>query len=98
MKTQKQDSKMLLQQNTHLKEWKGTLAFEIKTRYDLDGKHKQERSRLALEGATSEERILLSAKHSQEKHQLNQFHNHSRKILEQRHAWEKILLRQQHGM
>ena len=88
MITNQTEADQRVQSNRQLKEWSDHIAAEIKARYVLSGKHKQERSYLLVEEPNALEQSRLATQQMDELNGLKQQHSETRVAIQQRHRQE----------
>lgn len=88
MNTNQTEADQRVQSNRQLKEWSDQIATDIKARYVLSGKHKQERSYLLLEEPSALEQSRLATQQMEELNRLKQQHSETRVAIQQRHSQE----------
>lgn len=88
MNTDQEEVKWRLQSNRQLKEWSDQVAVEIKIRYALGGRHKQESSWLLLNESNGLAQTELAAKQAEELNELKHQNSETRIAIQKRHSQE----------
>ena len=88
MKNNQQPASQPIQSNRHLKEWNDNIAIEMKARYVLAGKHKQEHSRSSLQEDSLPERAALTIRQMEEIQELRCQNRQTRIVMQDRHQQE----------